>query len=69
MHIVTRGGVGKGSESVHTRVQSRQCSKRDTFTHTIAQVGDYLLEYREDGGPEISEVPNLHKKAQAAQAG
>lgn len=45
MHVVTQGGAGKGSESVqHRRVQTRKCSKRDAFAHTIAQVGDFLLE-------------------------
>lgn len=46
MHVVTQGGAGKGSESAHThtRVQTRKCSKRDAFAHTIAQVGDFLPE-------------------------
>lgn len=56
-----RRKVKRKCAHTHTRVQTRKCSKRDAFTHTIAQVGDYLLEYRENRGPEISEVPNLPK--------
>lgn len=60
-HCDTRRRRKVKRKCAHTRVQTRKCSKRDAFTHTIAQVGDYLLEYRENRGPEISEVPNLPK--------